>query len=67
MKKESLHNWKKTSKCWKTRKGILRRNFSAGNLSPEKLQEYFERHAEIIIKELDLKSDRWLELSERAS
>jgi ABC transport system ATP-binding/permease protein len=44
-------------------KAFLEEKLSGGNLSPEKLQEYLERHAGII-KEMDIKSDRWLELSE---
>jgi ABC transport system ATP-binding/permease protein len=45
-------------------KASLEKKLSGVNLPPENLQEYLERHAEII-KEMDVKSDRWLELSER--
>jgi ABC transport system ATP-binding/permease protein len=44
-------------------KTILENSLSGGNLSPEKLQEYIDRHSNVI-KVLDIKSDRWLELSE---
>jgi ABC transport system ATP-binding/permease protein len=44
-------------------KTILENRLSGGNLSPEKLQEYIDRHSDVI-KVLDIKSDRWLELSE---
>ena len=62
--KKELAQLEKDIERLEAEKASLEEKFSGVNLPPENLQEYLERHAEII-KVMDVKSDRWLELSER--
>ncbi|MGF1586265.1 MAG: ABC-F family ATP-binding cassette domain-containing protein [Bacteroidales bacterium] len=62
--KRELSQLEKDIELLETEKSAIEEKLSGANLTPEKLQEYFERHAETI-KKLDSKSDRWLELSEK--
>jgi hypothetical protein len=45
-------------------KASLEEALSGGDLTVEQIHEFSERHS-VIAGELDTKSDRWLELSER--
>jgi ABC transport system ATP-binding/permease protein len=62
--KRELTQLEKDIEMLETEKASVEEKLSGVNLTPDKLQEYYERHAEII-KKLDSKSDRWLELSEK--
>jgi ABC transport system ATP-binding/permease protein len=62
--KRELAQLEKDIELLETEKASVEEKLSGVNLTPDKLQEYYERHAEII-KKLDSKSDRWLELSEK--
>ena len=62
--KRELAQLEKDIEQLETEKATLEEKLSGGDLTPEKLQEYYESHAETI-KKLDSKSDRWLELSEK--
>ena len=64
--KQELAQLEKEIELLENEKSIIEKALSSGNLSPEQLQELSQKHADISAR-LDLKSNRWLELSEIAS
>jgi ABC transport system ATP-binding/permease protein len=62
--KQELEKLEKDIELLEQEKTSLEEALSGGELSGEQLQEYSRKHAEVSGK-LDMKSDRWLELSER--
>jgi ABC transport system ATP-binding/permease protein len=63
--KRELEQLEKDMELLEKEKASLEDALSGGNLAMEQIQEFSLRHAEVT-GELDVKSDRWLELSERS-
>jgi ABC transport system ATP-binding/permease protein len=64
--KRELEQLEKEIELLEKEKASLEEALSGGDLTVEKIQEFSQRHS-VIAGELDTKSDRWLELSERGS
>ena len=63
--KKELEQLEKELDSLETEKSAIEASFNDGSLSPEKLIKSSERLGEIM-KEIDLKSERWIDLSEAA-
>jgi ABC transport system ATP-binding/permease protein len=63
--KRELEKLEKDIELLEAEKEEIEKSLSGENLPAGKLQMHLERHA-LITKELDIKSNRWLELSERS-
>jgi ABC transport system ATP-binding/permease protein len=61
--KKELAQLEKDIELLENEKSVLEKALSGGNLSAEQLQDISQKHADISAR-LDLKSNRWLELSE---